>query len=128
MTTLAAMTSAAPPTGRSAATVVALDQQGDTARPDEESGDDTGDEPATSLAVAGVRPEQGHDVIVDERLLRLVGVPPDEDDDADGQERRPAEEPDERHVQGAGDELHRDQQRNEDGGDRPHAPAVADGA
>ena len=107
---------------------VALDQQGDAARPDEEAGDDTGDEPAASLAVMGVRPEQGHDVIVDERLLRRVGVAPDEDENADGQERRPAEEPDERHVQGAGDELHRDQQRNEDGGDRPDTTAVADGA
>ena len=31
-------------------------------------------------------------------------------------------------MQGAGDELHRDEQRDEDGGDRPDTPAIADGA
>ena len=107
---------------------VALDQQGDAARSDENAGDDASDEPAPARPVVRVRTEQGQDVIVDERLLRLVGVAPDEDHHADGQERRPAEEPDEPDVQGAGDELHRDQQRDEDGGDRPDPPAVADGA
>ena len=128
MTTIAAMTRAAPPTGRSAATVVwPSTSSSDAGRPDEHAHDDAGDQPAAALAV-GVRPEQRHDVVVDERLLRLVGVAPDEDDHADGQEGRPADEADERDVQGAGDELHRDEQRDEDGGDRPDASAVADGA
>ncbi len=84
-------------------------------------------EPAAALPVRSV-PSKGTTSFVDERLLRLAGVAPDEDDDADGEEGRPAEEADERDVQGAGDELHGDQQRDQDGGDRPDAAAVGDGA
>ena len=105
---------------------VALDQEGDPARRDEKAGDDANDEPAPANPVMSVPTEQGHDLIVDERLLGRVGVAPDEDDHADGQEGRPAEEPDERDMQGAGDELHRDQQRDEDGGDRADPPAIGD--
>ena len=59
MTTLAAMTRAAPPTGRSAATGrVALDQQRDAGGADEHAGDDAGDEPAAATAV-GAAPNSG---------------------------------------------------------------------
>ncbi len=102
---------------------VALDQDGDPRRPDEHTQAHPGDQPAATLPVP-VGAQQGHDVFVDERLLGVAGVSPDEDDDADGEEGRPAEEADERDVQGAGDELHGDQQRNQDGGDRPDAAAV----
>ena len=122
------MTSTAPPTGRERGhRRVTLDQDGDTDRTDEEPDDHAGDEPAPAHPV-GVGPEQRHDVLVDERLLGLSGVAPDQDDHADGQEGRPSEETDERDVQRGRDELHRDQQRDEDGGDRPDAAAVADGA
>ena len=86
---------------------VALDQHGHTHRTDEQAHDDAGDEPAATHPVR-VRPEQRHDVVVDEGLLGLPGVAPDQDDHADGEECRPSEETDERDVQGAGDELHRD--------------------
>ena len=80
---LAATTSAAPPTGRSAATVVwPMTSSDDAARPDEHADHDAGDEPAAALPV-GVGAEERDDVVVDERLLRLVGVAPDEDDDAE---------------------------------------------
>ena len=127
MTTAAAMTSTAPPTGRTRRRWCGP-RPGRRSRPPRPNAQDhTGDEPATTLPVP-VRPQQRHDVFVDERLLGLAGVAPDEDDDADGQEGGPAEKPDEPDVQGAGDELHGDQEWQQNGHERPDATAVGDGA
>ncbi len=85
------------------------------------------DEPTAAVSVR-VRAEQRHHVVVDERLLRLVGVAPDEDDHPGSQEGRPAEEADEGHVQRARHELHRDEERDQDGGDQADPAPVVDGA
>ncbi len=79
-----------------------------------------------SLAVEVVA-EEWDDLVVDEVLLRLVGVAPDEHDQPDGEQRGPTDEADVRHVQGARDHLQKDQQRNQDGEDEADPLLVLDG-
>ena len=128
MITLAATTRAAPPTGRSAATVVWPSTSSTMPTgPDHDPDGHARDEPAPTPAV-GVGAEERHHVVVDEGLLGLVGVAPDQDQHAEGEEGGPPDEPDEAEVQRARDHLHRDQHRDEDGGDQADAAAVVDGA
>ena len=106
---------------------VSLDQQDDPAGGDEDTDENADDEPAAPPTVGGVAAQERDDVAVDEGLLRLVGVAPDEDHHADGKQGGPTDEAHECDVQGARDQLQRDEQREQDGDDQTDAAAVVDG-